>query len=470
MIYKLRANYMLRGWRKYSWKLVERPDNFIWDLSQDEFQILLLCDGETDLSENILTESMKKVLRQFQEECIIEPCTERQPLKKEQYYKFFDNRYIDTILWSITGKCNYRCRHCFMDAPDAMLGELSTEEAFDLIDQMAECGVLRVDITGGEPFVRADFWQLIDHIISRGIVVNAIYTNGWLVDNKVLDEFERRGLKPRFSISFDGIKWHDWMRGIPGAEQAALNALQLCAKRNFITDVEMCMHRGNLYTLPQTIRVLHSVGVRGLKVAKVSASTLWSKHSEGNELSEKEYIESMIQYIPQFYKAGCPIELTITNVIKLHRDGTYEVIAERYDGTETCLDRYLCSAARWTCYLTPQGRLLPCLPMTSSPTQELFPKVQDIGLKQGLTDSFYMQFIDSRVKNLLAVNPECACCKHRYQCGGGCRANALVEGDCELMGCDRTMCMLWKEGYVDRIRKAADEAIVKYGVPSGTGQ
>lgn len=60
MIYKLRANYMLRGWRKYSWKLVERPDNFIWDLSQDEFQILLLCDGETDLSENILTESMKK--------------------------------------------------------------------------------------------------------------------------------------------------------------------------------------------------------------------------------------------------------------------------------------------------------------------------------------------------------------------------------------------------------------------------
>ena len=52
---------MLRGWRKYSWKLVERPDNFIWDLSQDEFQILLLCDGETDLSENILTESMKKV-------------------------------------------------------------------------------------------------------------------------------------------------------------------------------------------------------------------------------------------------------------------------------------------------------------------------------------------------------------------------------------------------------------------------
>ena len=95
--------------------------------------------------------------------------------------------------------------------------------------------------------------------------------------------------------------------------------------------------------------------------------------------------------------------------------------------------------------------------------------VQDIGLKQGLTDSFYMQFVDGRVKNLLEANAECNACAYRYKCGGGCRANALIEGDQKLMGCDRNMCMLWKEGYVERIRKAADDAIAKYGVPSKKG-
>lgn len=87
--------------------------------------------------------------------------------------------------------------------------------------------------------------------------------------------------------------------------------------------------------------------------------------------------------------------------------------------------------------------------------------VQDIGLKQGLNDSFYMDIVDSRVKDLLAVNPTCNDCDYKYHCGGGCRAIALSEtGD--LMGCDNTQCILWKEGYIDRIREVTEAAIAKY--------
>ena len=103
--------------------------------------------------------------------------------------------------------------------------------------------------------------------------------------------------------------------------------------------------------------------------------------------------------------------------------------------------------------------------MTASPEQDKFPLVQDIGLRQGLSDSYYMQFVAGKVKDLFAANPECNACQYRYWCGGGCRANALLEGDHDLMGCDRTMCMMWKEGYVDRIRQIADEAVAKYGGP-----
>lgn len=123
----------------------------------------------------------------------------------------------------------------------------------------------------------------------------------------------------------------------------------------------------------------------------------------------------------------------------------------------------MCGATRWACYITPEGRLLPCMPMTASPEQERFPKVQDIGLRQGLSDSYYMEFVNGRVKDLLEANKECRECPYRFRCGGGCRANALLDGNHELMGCDRTMCMLWKGGYVDRIRQVTEAAIEKYG-------
>ena len=100
--------------------------------------------------------------------------------------------------------------------------------------------------------------------------------------------------------------------------------------------------------------------------------------------------------------------------------------------------------------------------MTSYEEQNMFPRVQDIGLKRGLSDSFYMEFVDRRVKDLLAVNPKCAACPYVLKCGGGCRASALLGGDRDLMGPDPEQCILWQEGYVERTHQTADNAIAQY--------
>ena len=196
MFYKLKSNYLLRGWEGNAWILIQRPQNHSWRLTAEQFQALMLCDGETELSNDWLDESIRRELKQLVKDGLIEASASASPLRPEQYYKYYHNRYVERVFWSVTGRCNFRCRHCYMDAPDAALGELSTEEAFDLIDQMAECGVQNVDITGGEPFVRKDFWQLVDRILSRKMVINQVYTNGWLLDDSILDKFESRGLKP----------------------------------------------------------------------------------------------------------------------------------------------------------------------------------------------------------------------------------------------------------------------------------
>ena len=84
-------------------------------------------------------------------------------------------------------------------------------------------------------------------------------------------------------------------------------------------------------------------------------------------------------------------------------------------------------------------------------------------MQKGLSDSYYMQFVNGRVKDLLAVNSECAACDYRYKCGGGCRAHALIEPNGDLMGCDRHMCIFWKNGYEKRILDAIHQAESKYG-------
>lgn len=463
MFYRLKRSYLLRGWKQMPWVLVKRPYNRMINLSQDQFQVLLLCDGETDVTTDQLDETMQKTLQQCKEKNWIEICSEPQPLDRDQYYCYFKNRAVGTIFWSITGKCNYRCRHCYMDAPEGALGELSTEQALNLIDQMAKCGVLSVDITGGEPFVRKDFWQLIDRILSYKMTIGTVYTNGWLLNESVLDRFESRGLKPEISISFDGVGWHDWMRGILGAEKAALQALELCQKRGFPVDVEMCIHRGNQDLIAQTVEMLNAVGVTKIKASNVMMTDLWRQNCEGNALSEAECAEAAIRYIPEYYKADCPVDFFLGGIIELHQDGSYRIIPERFKNEEASQNSYLCGATRWACYITPEGRLLPCLPMTSSPreVQKRFPLVQEIGLQKGLDGSFYMDFVDRRVKDLLAVNKECAACEYHLTCGGGCRASAL-EYDHNLMGCDREACLFLKGGYAEKARKVAEEARVAY--------
>ncbi len=465
MFYRLKPEYALRGWEKFSCALVRRPDNAVKALSREVFQALLLCDGETELSEERLDKRLSAALSQCEKEGWTERRRTPDPIGADQAYRYYKNRYVDHVFWSVTGRCNFRCRHCFMDAPEGALGELSTKEALALIDEMAACGVLRVNLTGGEPLVRRDFWQLVDRIRSHGMVIGKIYTNGWLLKESVLDELESRGMRPGISMSFDGVGWHDWMRGVEGAEEAALRALALCRDRGLKTDAELCIHRGNQDCLPQTIAALGRAGVTHVKASNVAMTKLWRQNSEGNALTDEEYLEAMIRYIPEYFKAGCPMDLVLANAIVLKRDGSWHVIAEFYDGTESCLDCHLCSNARMSCYVTPEGRLLPCMPMTSSPQQERFPLIREIGLSRGLSDSFYMDFVGRRVRDLLAANAECAACKYRYRCGGGCRATALLYGSHDLMGCDRIMCLLWKKGYAERIRQAAGEAAAKYAAP-----
>lgn len=463
MYYCLNKDFLLRGWDKRTGNVVHKESGYIIPVSDDVFRILLLCDGETEILDDMLTEGMKNALIHFEKKGIISKSKKPQPIKEEQHYRYYKNRCVNSVIWSLTGRCNYRCRHCYMDAPDAKLGELAHDEAINLIDQMAECGVVRVDLTGGEPLVRSDFWELVDHIAARGISIGQIYTNGWLVDEEFFSQMKKRKMLSEISVSFDGVGCHDWMRGIEGAEERAIRALKLAVKHGHPVSVQMCIHKGNICGLRETVRHLAAIGVHDMRFGNVSQTDLWKKNSDGNDMTTEEYFDAMLEYIPRFYEDGMPMNVLISSVIRLEEKSTeFTVLPEYHCGRDACLNEYLCGAVKSACYITPEGRLLPCMPMTSCVDQNAFPLIRDIGLKNGLMNSFYLQFVDSRVKDLLAVNEKCNACEFKYRCGGGCRANAMMSESNGFMASDPVQCIIWNNGYPDKIRAVADAAIAKY--------
>ena len=126
---------------------------------------------------------------------------------KAKQYRSYPNHLIGLGKWSITGRCNYRCRHCFLSAPDARFGELPTAECLRIIREMAEVGIHAVTLTGGEPLVREDFLTLVDELCKHDITVTQIATNGSLVNDRLLDALEDRGVRPWAWHARDFNEW-----------------------------------------------------------------------------------------------------------------------------------------------------------------------------------------------------------------------------------------------------------------------
>ncbi len=85
------------------------------------------------------------------------------------------------LTWELTYACNLSCSHCLSDSGAKAPGELTTGEALSLIDAFAEMGIFYVNVGGGEPMMRRDFFQIIEHAAARRVGVK-FSTNGTFLD------------------------------------------------------------------------------------------------------------------------------------------------------------------------------------------------------------------------------------------------------------------------------------------------
>lgn len=168
-------------------------------------------------------------------------------------------------LWEITWKCNLRCNLCLVEGGGPKGDELSPAEALNLVDQLADLGVSAVSLTGGEPFLRADWRDIAARIRERGLLLR-FASNGHLLTHGLIESLVQLETES-FSVSLDGGRYtHDKIRPGPKGRDGSsfdrvLAALDLLRPTPISVGAITTVCRENIDELPQIHSILKERGV-----------------------------------------------------------------------------------------------------------------------------------------------------------------------------------------------------------------
>lgn len=160
------------------------------------------------------------------------------------------------VIWNLIRRCNLRCKHCYSISSDHDFpGELTTDEVFRVMDDLWGCGVRVLILSGGEPLLRPDIFEISRRAKEMGFYVG-LSSNGTLIDEKTIGPISEAGYD-YVGISLDGIgDTHDRFRGQAGAFDKSLAAARLCRARDLKVGLRFTMTLDNAHQLPDLLKLL----------------------------------------------------------------------------------------------------------------------------------------------------------------------------------------------------------------------
>ncbi len=300
------------------------------------------------------------------------------------------------VTWEITLRCNLRCTHCLSNAGLADNDEMSTAECKRLIDQLISCKVFQVNIGGGEPFLREDFFDLLTHAHEKGLVT-CVSTNGIMVDDdlaKSLSELDLLYLQ----VSLDGATSdvNDRIRG-EGTYRAVVAAMDCLARWGVKFSVNTVLTRLNFLQL-EALRALAKGYGAELRVSRFrpSGRGRLSKDSIGPDHEQLEIFAEWLE-AHDMVRTG---------------DSFFCLTSEKRRNKG--LD--MCGAAKMTCCISPTGDLYPCAFLQESPFLAGNVRHESLSLLWRRSP-ILQQFRDLDMTS-------CQTCVRYEDCRGGCPAMA----------------------------------------------
>jgi len=169
-------------------------------------------------------------------------------------------------VWELTLACNLACAHCGSRAGDSRSAELSTEEALDLVRQMADAGIEEVTLIGGEAYLRPD-WLTVVRAIRKAGMSCSLTTGGYGISASAARDMRAAGLQ-QVSVSIDGRQaTHDRLRGRPGSWSACFRTLHHLREAGLPVTCNTQINRLSAPELPLIYSDIRAAGCRAWQLA-----------------------------------------------------------------------------------------------------------------------------------------------------------------------------------------------------------
>ncbi len=456
MYFRISDNFALRSWSDVEYACYKKGHCYALPLTLKQAKVLELSDGEHDIEadDTVMGLLMRKM---------IESCEKGEHPSDWSAYKKYDNKYFPKMNIMITGKCNYNCLHCFNAADNApIMSEWTYEELCDLFDQAAACGIHALTITGGEPMMHKRFLDILREIHKRGMFVEELNTNGFYINQEILDEMKKIGCFPLIKISFDGVGVHDWMRNRKNSEELTLDAMRLCIKNGFRVKAQTQVNKKNVDVMMPTVRILSDMGVETTRLIRTTEVPRWAKNAPDSCLSFDEYYSEMLDFAVQYQKSGMEMDIDIWQMLRLYpKNKSFMIAPVMYPKGSYRESACACKGNRGMIAVTSSGEVVPCMQM-SGLLSELgisFGNLHKTALHEIINSGAYLDNICMTVGDVYTNNEKCKNCNYFYECTGGCRAMGLLYSGqrIDYYGEDASKCHFFENGWLEKVSDALSD-------------
>lgn len=298
------------------------------------------------------------------------------------------------ITWEITSACNFQCVHCLSSSGKRAPDELTLEECKGILDDLAEMKVFYINVGGGEPLLRGDFFDIAQYSLEQGIDFQ-LSTNGALLGEAVARRMaDLLGLRVQVSLDGADEATNDAIRG-QGSYRKAREGLELLARYGVDFSINCVLTRLSFTQLDAFNDLARSYGAR-LRVSRLRPSG----RGEGMWRSLRPTGEQNILFY--HWLRAHPDVLTGDSFFFL------SALGQELDGLG------MCGAGRITCCLTPSGDVYPCAFL-------IWPQFWVGNVRQ---KPLSVMWRDAPVFQQLRLYEVEACqgCSHFSSCHGGCIA------------------------------------------------
>jgi len=329
------------------------------------------------------------------------------------------------VVWNVTKACNLRCIHCYASAdPNPAPQELTTEEGFRLLEDLAQFGCPVVLFSGGEPLVRPDILDLIHKAVTLGLRA-VLSTNGTLIDEALAKELKKFGLS-YVGISLDGIgEVHDRFRVSKGCFEKVVKAIENCKREAIKVGLRFTINKFNAEEIPKVFDFVEEMEIPRICFYHLVYAGRGSNLIE-QDLSHEEtrkWVDYIIDRTKELHDKGHKVEvLTVDN----HADAPYLYLRmkrERNPRAEEVYQLLLMNGGNNT------GVGIGCVSWDGSVHADQFWRHYSFGnVRERPFSEIWMDTSDPLMAKLKEkkkhVKGRCAKCRFLEVCGGNFRVRA----------------------------------------------